>query len=49
MRYKIVVITGPTDWETFQALLKTVLRALTKFPQVAVSRGLFYGWRGERR
>jgi hypothetical protein len=37
MRYRIVVITGPTDWETFQALLKTVLRALTKFPQVAVS------------
>lgn len=36
MRYRIVVITGPTDWESFQTLLGTVLRALTKFPQVAV-------------
>lgn len=36
MRYRITVITGPTDEESFQALLKTLLRALTKFPQVAV-------------
>jgi hypothetical protein len=41
-RYQIVVVTGDTDWESFQTLLKQVLRALTAFPSVGVRFGEYH-------
>lgn len=36
MRYRISIVTGDVDDKTFEDLLRRVLKALTKFPAIAV-------------